>query len=260
MPRATRHRVADLHADARRLFVISASASRTATGTRLGITAPTGFAPKGYAEKADGSPDSNNAIAWDGKLKADATFKPDDGVEHTLTVFKTDTDANTTMAHLLADVKAAITASTALSGKIDARVIAKSGATSDRIELTLAPRPAVSSCAISASARRPRETMGLAPDTLEMSQKPALAVANNASATMDYSPTGDVKFSIGLDGAAPVQITVATATMSDNTNIVGLLADLNTAIAATGLNGKVKAIRMASATSSSSSLPTARGR
>lgn len=214
----------------------------------LAIAAQTGFAPNGYGEKADGSPDSNNALAWDGKLQADAVFKIsfEDGVERTLTIAKSATDANTTAAHLLADVKAAIAATVGLAGKIDARLIAKQGGTSDRIEfftLEQAGDFQIRDLRVRLASASPAETMGFPQDQLELSSAPALAVSNNSQASLDLSPAGDAKFTLSLDGGAPVQLTVTTANMAANTEMSHLLSDINTAIAGTALAGKVKAIR-----------------
>lgn len=226
-------------------FDFGISIANDSSFEELSITAPTGFAPKGYGTKADGSPDPNKALAWDGKLNGDASFKVsfEDGVEHTLTILKSSTDANTSMADLLADVKAAIQAA-GLNAKLDARVIAKDGGTSDRIEFFTKEQ---SSSSFQTRNLRIQPTgadkMGFVPDQLELSNAPILAVANNAQGNLDFSPAGDVVFSIGLEGGAPVKVTVTEANMADNTKMPDLLADINAAIAATSLAGKVKAIR-----------------
>jgi hypothetical protein len=214
----------------------------------LAITAPAGFAPNGYGEKADGSPDSDNALSWDGKLAAAAVFKISfqDGVERLLTVAKSVTDANTSAADLLVDVKAAITATPGLNGKIDARVIAKQDGTSDRIEFFTLEQSGdfqIRDLRVRLASASPVETMGFDPDLLVLSSAPALAVTNHTQVALDFSPASDATFTIALDGAAPIQFTISTATMSDNTTIADLLVDLNAAISTTALLGKVQAVR-----------------
>lgn len=218
----------------------------------LTIAPATGFAPNGYGTKADGSPDSENAIAWDGVLKGDATFTIsfDDGVQHTLTIAQSATTTNTTATDLLADVKAAITANAGLNGKLDARVIAKSGGTSDRIEFFTLEKSGASYQLRDLHVVRTSttETMGFEPDQLAINTAPTVAAVNNSQTTLDFSPAGDATFTISLDGAAPVTINATAASMATNTTMADLLVDLNAAIAATSLAGKVKATRYGAGT------------
>ncbi len=217
----------------------------------LAITAPVGFAPNGYGTKADGSPDSNNANVWDGKLAADAVFKIsfDDGVERTLTIAAADTTTNTTAANLLTDVKAAIALVPGLAGKLDARLIAKSGGTSDRIEFfTLEQTGSFQLRDLHVVRTSTTETMGFEADQLAINTAPSVAAVGQSQATLDVSPATDVTFTIALDGGAPVTITATTASMAGNTTMADLLADLNAAIAGTSLAGHVKATRYGAGT------------
>ena len=216
----------------------------------IAVSAPFGFAPNGYNEKPDGSPNPNSAIAWDGKLTADAVFKVsfDNNVEHTLTVAKTATTTNANAADILADVVAAIAANANLAGKLSARTIDAEGGSAERIEFyTLEQAGAdfqIRSLRIRAIGADADLRMGFQPDSFAVSTGAALAVGSNAAAAPDYSPTTDMTFSIALNGGAASTLTVTSASMSTNANVEALVSDLNTAIAANAtFAGKVTAIR-----------------
>ena len=222
----------------------------------IAISAPFGFAPNGYNEKLDGkgvptgAPNPDSAIAWDGKLTADAVFKVsfDNNVEHTLTVAKSATTTNTDAEDILADVLAAIAANANLNGKLSARVIDAEGGSAERIEFFTLEQAGsdfqIRSLRIRAVGADADVRMGFQPDSFAVSTAAALAVGSNAAAAPDYSPATDMTFSLALNGGAAATLTVPTASMSTNANVEALVADLNTAIAGNAtFAGKVTAIR-----------------
>ena len=178
-----------------------------------------------------------------GQLSADAAFDVSvNGADAvTVTVAKTDTDANTTVDDLVADINAAIDATT-LVGKLGAERIAGSnkvalvaeGATTS-IALTIANGdPAISQIGL-------RSGTSATPDASD-GGKLKIKAAAEVSGFIGRL-TGDAVLQMSLssvNGGSPVAVVVHKADTDANRNILDVVADVQRAVNAAGFTDKVK--------------------
>ena len=178
-----------------------------------------------------------------GQLSADASFDVSvNGADAvTVTVAKADTDANTTVDDLVADINAAI-AGTSLNGKVSAEHLAGSN------KVALVAQGATTSMTLSAANGNPAITqMGLRSGT---SATPDEADGNKLKikAAADVSGyvgrlTDDAVFQVSLssvNGGSPTAVTVHKSDTDANRNILDVVADVQRALNTAGFTDKVK--------------------
>lgn len=197
--------------------------------------------PAGYVEGAA----TVTAADWDGVLGSDATFTVllDNAVSYTLTVTAASTTTNTSVANLVADINTAIAATTGLAGKITATLLAGSGDTADRIQISTVAGTSRLLQIKTATNNAAHTELGFGLDSFGQVSDQGLTALNLSGTTVKYAPGADAHFLVSIDDAAPVTITLAKTATDANTSMADLLADLNTAISNAGLGAKLQATR-----------------
>lgn len=217
----------------------------TLTPEAINLAPSQGYvSPAGYvSDAATVTPEK-----WNGKLTADANFTVllDNAKSVTLTVAKADTTTNKSVADLVDDINAAIAKSTDLTGKITASVLPASGETAERVQISTVAG-ASRQLEIQTGTADPAHTeIGFATNSFGQVSTESLAALNLAGQTVKYAPGEDAHFTVSIDDAAPVTITLAKSATDDNLTMADLLADLKTAISNAGLASKLQATRFGS--------------
>ncbi|HEX7094535.1 MAG TPA: hypothetical protein VF183_01540, partial [Acidimicrobiales bacterium] len=178
-----------------------------------------------------------------GQLSSDAVLdiSVNGAAAVTVTLDKADTDANTTVDDLVADLNAAIDA-TSLNGKVGAERIAGSN------KIALVAEGATTSFSLNIAGGNPAITqMGLrsgasaTPDASD-GDKLKIKAAAEVSGFLGRL-TGDAVFQMslsGVNGGSPVAVVVHKADTDANRNILDVVADVQRAVNAAGFTDKVK--------------------
>jgi len=156
-------------------------------------------------------------LPTNGQLGADTSFdvSVNGGEYQTITITKQSTDGNATATELIADINASLAAA-GLADQVAARL------DGNRLSLVYLQ-------ATSAVSERTADTPELKIRNLSGSAAGQLYLAET-QASKHGVLSGDATFSISLDGAAPVLVTVPQASTASNTSLHDLLASITAAI------------------------------
>lgn len=171
-----------------------------------------------------------------GQLSGDAKFKLalDAAPAVEIVVTKAATSDNTTAADLVADINAALAAQS-----LDSEVVAV--ADELRIKLQKAVTATFTALKLTSSNSDPAvKDIGFA-SSQDGAIGPMKVVAASALPT-NGQLSADAHFSLSLDGALPVAVTVTKASTTTNTTASQLVTDVNTALAAAGLASQIVAV------------------
>ena len=221
-----------------------------ASSETISIAPEEGYiSPAGYKNAEDGD---LTPKVWDGKLTSNATitFVLDDGVSRNLTISKTATDDNKSMADLVKDIESAIAANSGLKNTLTVSTIDANEDNAERIQFNVNAAKSRTLQIKTAANDASQKELGFRELMYTQADGGVLGVRNIDKITL--APTDDARWAIAIDNDATRTVTVSKASLSNNTSLSDLLADLNLALKdakdssgkSTDLSGKLNAIRV----------------
>ena len=180
-----------------------------------------------------------------GRLSADGKFKLsiNGGAEKDIIIHSADTEDNTTVDHLVADINAALVAA-GVGAQVSA--VRATGPTGSLNKINLEAAGGVTTLTLSAQNGDPavtqiglRSNMTAQPDAADGGQLKIKGEGDVGG--LVGRPSGDAVLQVSLNGAAAVPVTISTAATSTNRNILDVVVDVQNALDAAGFENKIQA-------------------